>query len=154
MTKPLVIDISWKRPYPGGDLSNFEPRAFMVDDVPCASMEGFLQGLKFSDPQTQRSVCQLIGEDAKAQGQTQHWQTTGLWWQGRRLDRFGDEYQTLLTKAYDALAEHPAFKAAMRDTETAILTHDVGKDDPTDTVLTRDEFCAQMRRLRRTITGY
>ena len=34
----------------------------MIDGVECASMEGFLQSLKFSDPEMQKRVCTLVGK--------------------------------------------------------------------------------------------
>lgn len=41
------LDIKWKNPYPANVLSNFYSNAFVIDGVHCASMEGFLQSLKF-----------------------------------------------------------------------------------------------------------
>ena len=31
-------------------LSNFTPHPFVIDGIECASIEGFLQSLKFKDP--------------------------------------------------------------------------------------------------------
>ncbi len=42
-----MIDIHSKGAYPSDALSNFAAYEFMVDGIPCASMEGFLQSLKF-----------------------------------------------------------------------------------------------------------
>ena len=49
-------------------LSNFYPHAFTFDGVKCASMEGFLQSLKYVCPKKQRAVCALSGKDAKEAG--------------------------------------------------------------------------------------
>lgn len=144
-----TLDIGWNNPGPGGVLSNFMPRPFILDGVACGGMEGFLQGLKFADPAEQRRVCALHGEAAKAAGTGQLWQVTGLWWRGEAIDRHGPGYQALLDRAYAAIAAaDPAFRAALQETGDAILTHVVGKDDPRETVLTRDEFCLRMTRLR------
>ena len=47
--------------YPSNALSNFAPHPFMIDGVECNSMEGFLQGLKFKNPDMQAEVCKLVG---------------------------------------------------------------------------------------------
>lgn len=58
------MDISSGAGYPASSLSNFAPHEFIIDDVKCASMEGFLQSLKFQNPDMQRYVCSLVGIDA------------------------------------------------------------------------------------------
>ena len=54
------MDIGSGTGYPAAALSNFAPHAFMLDGVECASMEGFLQALKFSNPDMQREVCKSV----------------------------------------------------------------------------------------------
>lgn len=39
--------------YPAANLSNFHPHQFTIDNIEYASMEGFLQSLKFKDPNMQ-----------------------------------------------------------------------------------------------------
>ena len=41
------MDISSGSSYPASSLSNFAPHPFIIDDIECSSMEGFLQSLKF-----------------------------------------------------------------------------------------------------------
>lgn len=41
------MDIGSGTGYPSAALSNFAPHSFVIDGVECASMEGFLQSLKF-----------------------------------------------------------------------------------------------------------
>ena len=36
------MDIGSGTGYPSVTLSNFSPHGFIIDDIPCASMEGFL----------------------------------------------------------------------------------------------------------------
>lgn len=43
------MDISSGSSYPASSLSNFAPHPFIIDDIECSSMEGFLQSLKFKD---------------------------------------------------------------------------------------------------------
>ena len=55
--KEIIMDIGSGSGYPSSNLSNFSPHGFVVDGVECASMEGFLQSLKFQDPEMQKHVC-------------------------------------------------------------------------------------------------
>ena len=144
------IDIKTKAPFPGGVLSNLAPHAFMLDSVACASMEGFLQGLKSADAGDQAVLCGLKGSEARERGQRYDWKTSGdLYWKGQPVDRLSDAYQRLLDRAYDALFDQSArFRAALAASGDAQLTHSIGKDDPTETILTTDEFISRLLRLR------
>ena len=59
------MDIGSGSGFPSGTLSNFAPHPFVIDGVECNSMEGFLQSLKFSNPEMQAEVCKLVGKAAK-----------------------------------------------------------------------------------------
>ncbi len=92
--------------FPGGNLSNFSPHAFTIDGIRCASMEGFLQSLKFEDTIDQLEVCELVGVKAKRFGTTRNkaWrEVQTLWWRGSSFKRHSPEYQELLDRAFDAL---------------------------------------------------
>ena len=56
------MDIGSGTGYPSANLSNFHPHAFTIDGIACASMEGFLQSLKFENPDMQAQVCTLVGK--------------------------------------------------------------------------------------------
>jgi hypothetical protein len=118
-----TLDIKAKAPYPAGLLSNFAPHVFAIDDVRCASMEGFLQSLKIEDLTEQARVCGLPGPIAQSVGRKQKWSTTGtLWWRGRRYDRLSQDYQALLDRAYDALFEQAqGFRDALAATDGPAL---------------------------------
>jgi len=143
------MDIGSKSGYPSSALSNFAPHPFTIDGVECNSMEGFLQALKFKDPEMQRVVCQLVGLTAKRRGKGKNWwKTQTLWWQGQEIDRHSEEYQALLDRAYNALAENTKFQKALKATGSANLTHKIGKRKPNETVLTRTEFCGRLIEIR------
>ncbi len=144
------IDIKAKAPFPGGALSNFAPHRFVLDGVACTCMEGFLQSLKVQEVPEQRRVCDLAGPIAQSIGRKRDWRVSGtLWWLGTPIDRLSDEYQKLLDRAYDALfAQSPAFRAALMASGKARLTHSMGKSDPCETILTSEEFCTRLERLR------
>lgn len=145
------MDIGSKCPYPSSALSNFALHFFVFDGVWCASMEGFLQALKYEDQATQHEVCMLVGIKAKKRGTERNdaWQSQQtLWWNGVPYDRHGSEYQELLDRAYDALAENVEFQRALRATGDAVLTHTIGWHNARETVLTEQEFCSRLERLR------
>jgi len=153
MTEPL--DIKAKAPWPAGALSNFAAHAFVFDGVGCASMEGLLQSLKIADTAEQMRVCGLEGPAAQSIGRKHDWSATGtLWWRGEPMDRLSDAYQALLDRAYQALFDQSkTFRDALAATDDARLTHSFGKNDPCETILTADELCSRLERLRAEATN-
>jgi predicted NAD-dependent protein-ADP-ribosyltransferase YbiA (DUF1768 family) len=148
------MDIGSKNDWPSGALSNFSAFAFELDGVKCASMEGFLQSLKSENVPVQNEICQLIGKPAKKWGQAHNieWKLEQkLWWQGRAYDRHGQEYQNLLDRAYEALSKNEEFRKALLATGNENLTHSIGQTDPRETILTEQEFCSRLMRLRSTL---
>ena len=143
------MDIGSRNGYPAGTLSNFSPHPFELDGVKCASMEGFLQAVKHRDIPTQEYVCSLVGFAAKKKGSKKNWQRDQkLHWQGIEYNRSGPEYQELLDRAYNALSNNIKFKKALRASGNATLTHSIGRRKKTETVLTVNEFCGRLMRLR------
>lgn len=137
--------------YPASKLSNFSPHPFVFDGVECASMEGLLQSFKFDKPHIQVEVCKLVGKTAKFRGKKRNraWKSRQkLWWNGVEYDRHGQEYQYLLDRAYDALAQNTKFQAALFATGSASLKHSIGSSKQQNTVLTEREFCSRLERLR------
>ena len=147
-----MIDIHSKEPYPSNALSNFAAYEFIVDGIPCASMEGFLQSLKFRIKTKQKKVCRLTGKEAKNSPgslRNMRWKLTQtLYWDGVRYKRDSAEYQKLITRAYDALFENVDFRVALEATQNAELCHSIGGQNPRKTVLTEAEFIGQLYRLR------
>jgi len=146
------MDIGSKSKYPSNALSNFAPHPFVFDDVPCNSMEGFLQALKFKAEAMQRHVCTLVGLAAKRAGRNKNWQREQrLWWKGVPYPRKSQEYQDLLDRAYAALAKNEKFRNALLASGDAVLTHTIGRVNESETILTRSEFCGRLTRLRAAI---
>jgi hypothetical protein len=99
-----IMDIGSGKAFPCNALSNFAPHPFILDGVECASMEGFLQSLKFKNPDMQRHVCTRVGKAAKFKGKDKKWwREQKLFWLGQEFDRHGEEYQRLLNRAFNAL---------------------------------------------------
>lgn len=146
------MEIHSTHPWPSCELSNLRTHAFVFDDVRCASMEGFLQGLKFDNPREQIEVCGLTGVKAKHRGtvRREQWQSNQtLWWKGDPYDRHGPEYAALLDRAYQALCDQSEnFRKALLATHSAPLSHPTGHSDPRHTILTPTEFCSRLMNLR------
>ena len=146
------MDIGSGSGFPSATLSNFAPHPFVIDGVECNSMEGFLQSLKFSNPEMQKEVCKLVGKAAKFKGKKKKWwRTQTLYWQGTEILRDSEEYQKLLDRAFSALAQNSGFRAALLATGNSVLTHSIGKTKITETVLTRQEFCSRLMKIREQI---
>lgn len=155
-TMIFVLDIHSEGEYPLCALSNFAEHEFYIDNVKCSSMEGFLQSLKFKSIKKQQQMCLLTGKDAKNSTKYSlaqlRWRIThNLYWQGKRINRFSDEYQKLLDKAYKSLSRNSDFEKALKDSSSYTLTHSIGKTDKRKTVLTEYEFISRLERLRKTM---
>lgn len=145
----IIMDIGSGTGFPSAALSNFTPHPFVFDGIECNSMEGLLQSFKFSNPEMQKEVCKLVGRQAKFKGKKKKWfKTQTLYWQGQEFKRDSDEYQELLDRAFDALATNEGFKKALLATGNATLTHTIGKTKQSETVLTRNEFCSRLTKIR------
>ena len=122
------MDIGSGSGYPESALSNFAPHPFIIDEVECASMEGFLQSLKFQNQDMQREVCKLVGKQTKFKGKKKKWyRTQTLYWQGKEYKRDSKEYQELLDRAFDALSNNDEFRRALLATKNSTLEHSIGK---------------------------
>ena len=143
------MDIGSGTGYPSASLSNFAPHPFSIDGIECASMEGFLQSLKFKDPLMQKEVFKMVGKQAKFKGKNKKWwKDQTLYWQGKAIPRSSEEYQILLDKAFEALSQNAGFQKALLATGDATLTHSMGKKKQTETVLTTKEFTSRLTKIR------
>lgn len=149
------MDIGSGKGWPSSALSNFAPHQFTIDGVECASMEGFLQSLKFNQPHIQLEVCKLTGLAAKRRGQKRNkaWKSTQtLWWLGQPMKRQGREFSDLLDRAFRELSTNTSFRKALLASNGAVLTHSIGKNSEKETVLTEREFCSRLMQIRREIS--
>jgi hypothetical protein len=143
------MDIRSGGTYPSNKLSNFATHPFFYDEIQCSSMEGFLQSLKFKNPDMQIYVCTLSGKTAKMKGSKKNWKTKQiLWWKGEPIARKSNEYQNLINSAFDALSLNDGFCRALLSTQNATLKHSMGHKDQRSTVLTEREFCSILTRVR------
>ncbi|NTW22697.1 hypothetical protein HGA34_04135 [Candidatus Falkowbacteria bacterium] len=134
-----------------GDLSNFRAYAFLFDGVECGCMEALLQAFKFENPETQVLICQFKGRVAKMIGTERNpvWQSAQtLWWKGKEYPRSSAAYQELLDRAFAALSQNTDFVRALLATGNEVLRHSIGEADPAKTVLTEEEFCSRLMKIR------
>ncbi len=130
-------------------LSNFAKHPFEIDCVQIKCLESFLQALKFKSKNNQIKICQMDGKKAMRKGKHHNfwkWNGGNLYWQGKKINRFSDEYHHLLSKAYATMFDsNEDFKNALLSTVDVIgvqklFEYSVGKDNPQDTILTVEEF--------------
>lgn len=146
------MDIGSGHGYPASNLSNFQPYKFEVDGIECNSMEGFLQSLKFKEENIQEEVCKLVGKKAKFKGKKKKWFVKQeLYWKGKIYKRDSKEYQELLDKAYNSLAKNKKFQKTLLATQNATLTHSIGKNKISETILTKKEFCSRLNLIRKNL---
>ncbi len=145
-----TIDIHSKGEYPANVLSNFYPNAFVFDGVKCASMEGFLQSLKFKGKKKQRKVCELTGFEAKNIGKKKWiWKISGnIYWKGEKIKRISSEFDNLINKAFTCLLSNETFVKAIKDSMNYTYTHSIGKHNKRTTVLTEEEFINVLNKTR------
>lgn len=146
------MDIGSNNSYPAGKLSNFTAFEFTIDGVKCASMEGFLQSLKFENTNSQIATCALVGFRAKkkGKGRNKQWKSKQtLWWNSVAYPRKSKEYQSLLDRAYNELyGQNENFYKALKDAKEAVFTHSIGNSNKKETVLTESEFCKRLQYLK------
>ncbi len=144
------MDIGSGKGWPESELSNFPPAPFIFRGLPVSSMEGLVQSFKFKSPAMQKHVMTLVGRAAKFKGKKKNWwRTQTLFWQGREIDRHGEEFQQILDEAFEAMfTQNSTKRRALLATGDAVLTHSMGKNDPSKTVLTTAEFCSRLTRIR------
>ena len=146
----MMIECSYTSDGSGKILSNLFPHDFRLDGIECASMEGFLQSLKFHSDDTADHARTLAEMEAYRFGQSgNNWKIDQtLYWNGKSYPRLSAEYHNLLTRAYDALMRNPDFCLTLVSTGNDLLIHTRGKHDPRDTTLTQWEYLYQLYRLR------
>lgn len=150
MAKTVNIDFRSSVPVET-KLSNFNPYAFVYDDVECASIEGWIQSLKSPDVDVQLEVCALSGRTAKRAGRKlPDWREGGvLYWKGEPIIRDSQEYIDFVTDVYRTMsAANEEFRNWLISTGDATLTHKVGSSVKAETILTEKEFCDILTAIR------
>jgi predicted NAD-dependent protein-ADP-ribosyltransferase YbiA (DUF1768 family) len=127
------------------------PHSFVVSGTYCLSMEGFLQSLKTVHISDQRMLCSLAGMEAHRRGMRNDWRMSQtLYWQTTPIDRHSPDYQDFLNVIYRKMyAANPELQKLLISTGTEKLTHNVGRTNPHETVLTKQEFLGIINDIRK-----
>lgn len=133
-------------------LSNLYHTEFRFKGKNVKSIEGVLQSLKYKDKKIQNIILKYYGLDAyhtRGANTIDFWGQNGtLYWQGKPINRHSEDYQIFIDELYISAAKNPLYKKALLSTQNTYLLHHIGKDDPTQTVLTRFEFEQRLNTLR------
>lgn len=144
-----MFEIHSRFPWPSCDLSNFANHPFTIRGFSCAGMEGFLQGLKIQNTELQRKMFLIHGRDAHEMGKRFTWKNQTLWFQGTPINRHSEAYIGLVREAYYEMAvQNNSFRRALVATKGKALTHPIGCNDPTKTILTEKEFVDILEEMR------
>ena len=138
---------------PEAILSNFAHTPFSLDGVACASVEGFIQGLKEQGPEKQGRICQKHGFEAKRAGTRKRnrkvRESGTVWWQEQAVAFKSEEYYALIERAVRAKFElHADARKALRETAGAELTHETGKPEAPGTSFPKERFLGMLRKIR------
>ena len=130
-------------------LSNFGLSPFVLDGMLFASVEGFVQGIKFPEGDPRREAAfASSGWPAKHLGDTAD--RSGAYWGGVCLPYGSPDHHRLIERAIRArIAQSKGLQEALKSTADAALIHDTGAsaESPT-TSLPASVFCRILTEIR------
>lgn len=131
-------------------LSNLYPYDIRFDGRKLGSLEGFFQGIKFKNPKIQKEVLKYFGINALiTKGASDYnWKETGIiYWKGKPIDRFSEEYDELTIRLYISAIQNELYRSALKTCHKKIV-HIIGDENKKDSVFTREEFERMLNALR------
>lgn len=147
--KPTKLNISatsddWR----GVALSNFVLSPFVFGGRLFASIEGFIQGIKFAEQDARRErAFTLSAWDAKTLGGEAELEC--VYWQGERLPYGSAQHHQLIEAAIRArIKQSEGLRQALISTRDYELVHETGAPDSPRTSLPTPVFCRIMNDLR------
>jgi predicted NAD-dependent protein-ADP-ribosyltransferase YbiA (DUF1768 family) len=122
------LNITSRSPMPLKLISNFAHTPFVLDGLDYASIEGFWQGLKFTDEADRRRLAALHGSAAKDAGFYAP-PTEAILFGGERI-RVGtwDHWQLMKRACTAKFSQHEPARDALRSTGKRPLVHQVKPD--------------------------
>ena len=133
----------------GKALSNFSAHSFEVDGVQFATVEAFLQGIKFPEDDPRRAeVFAMSGY--LAWKMRVHSKAEYVWWNGERIVYNSKAHAALLKRAIEAkFAQNPDALEALKNTRGLEIIHDTGGSGESDkTSLRAVVFCQILTDIR------
>lgn len=133
----------------GVALSNFSLSPFLFDGVLLASVEGFIQGLKFPEGDARREQAfQSSAWEAKQAGEQAD--KTAAYWAGKHMPFGSPEHHQLVGRAVRTRIEQsPGLRQVLISTKGLVLKHETGHGpEPVVTSLPATIFCKVLTDLR------
>ena len=129
-------------------LSNFSADSFVLDGEEIASVEGFIQGIKFPEGHpTRKQAFQSVGVEARRSGRKAERKL--VWWKERSIPYGSFEHRQLIERAIHAKFEqNNDARRTLLASEGMVLTHDLGRPDSPRTSLPSKVFCDILTRIR------
>lgn len=132
----------------GVALSNFCLSPFVFDGVLLASVEGFIQGIKFRPGHALREEA-FVSSGFDAKKFDSFADRSGAFWQGRRFDYGSAQHHKLIERAIRArIAQNVGLQAVLITTGHVVLVHETGAPEPPTTSLPATVFCAILTAIR------
>lgn len=148
----MAINVASSAGWPGNVISNFAATPFVIDEVKCASAEGFIQALKFASPEMQRYICGLVGRAAKLAGKkatSRIKRKQKVWWQGQEFGFRSDGHFELIERSLrEKFTQSDRARRAILATRDATLSHSVGHSESPYTSLPAREFLRMLHKIR------
>lgn len=146
--RPSLNVSSTSNDWRGVALSNFPLSPFMLDGNLFASIEGFIQGIKFPDGDQRRiQAFQSSGWDAKNLGEQAD--RSGAYWANQRIPYGSDDHHRLIARAIRARIEQSAgLREVLTSTIGLTLVHETGHQEAPTTSLPAVVFCRVLSDLR------
>lgn len=129
-------------------LSNFWLSPFVLDDILFASVEGFIQGIKFAENDPRRlQAFNLSGWEAKHLGDKAD--RSGAYWNGQCLPYGSTQHHQLIERAIRArIDQSMGLQKTLLSTSGLDLVHDTGRAESPTTSLPATIFCRILSDLR------
>jgi predicted NAD-dependent protein-ADP-ribosyltransferase YbiA (DUF1768 family) len=129
-------------------LSNFSADPFSLDNTSLASVEGFIQGIKFPENDERRKKAfSSSGKEAKKIGEGV--QGEFVWWQGEAISFRSREHFGLIEKAIRAkFDQNPEAESALLATKGLDLIHELEEPESPTTSLPKEVFIEILTRIR------
>ena len=133
-------------------LGNFAPARFWIDRVYCRSAEGYIQSLKFADPDKQREVCRMVGVRAKFAGKKAGKRIARegtVFWQGESVLFGSDQHQRWIELGIEAkFRQDFDSQFDLISTGDQSLIHDTGHPESRFTSLPSSAFVTTVSQIR------
>lgn len=130
-------------------LSNFSANSFVIDGEEMASVEGFVQGIKFPEECLIRlRSFRSTGKEAKLHGVSA--KNEFVWWKGQTIPYGSSEHNQLIERAIRAkFSQNEDAMRALASTGNLTLTHELGSLESPATSLPAVVFCDILTRIRK-----